>query len=73
METIKVNLRESDEFIKLGQAMKKAGLEESGVDAKMDIQEGLVKVNGEVETRRGRKLYNGDTIEYEGVQVQIIK
>ncbi|WP_026492700.1 MULTISPECIES: RNA-binding S4 domain-containing protein [unclassified Butyrivibrio] len=73
METIKVNLRESDEFIKLGQAMKKAGLEESGVDAKMDIQEGLVKVNGEVETRRGRKLYSGDTIEYEGVQVQIIK
>ena len=73
METIKVNLRENDEFIKLGQAMKKAGLEESGVDAKMDIQEGLVKVNGEVETRRGRKLYSGDTIEYEGVQVQIIK
>ena len=73
METIEVNLRESDEFIKLGQAMKKAGLEESGVDAKMDIQEGLVKVNGEVETRRGRKLYSGDTIEYEGVQVQIIK
>ena len=73
METIKVNLRESDEFIKLGQAMKKAGLEESGVDAKIDIQEGLVKVNGEVETRRGRKLYSGDTIEYEGVQVQIIK
>ena len=73
METIKVNLRENDEFIKLGQAMKKAGLEESGVDAKIDIQEGLVKVNGEVETRRGRKLYSGDTIEYEGVQVQIIK
>ena len=73
METIKLNLRENDEFIKLGQAMKKAGLEESGVDAKIDIQEGLVKVNGEVETRRGRKLYSGDTIEYEGVQVQILK
>ena len=73
METIKVSLRENDEFIKLGQAMKKAGLEESGVDAKIDIQDGLVKVNGEVETRRGRKLYSGDTIEYEGVQVQIIK
>ncbi|WP_026658103.1 RNA-binding S4 domain-containing protein [Butyrivibrio sp. AC2005] len=73
METIKISLRENDEFIKLGQAMKKAGLEESGVDAKMDIQEGLVKVNGEVETRRGRKLYSGDTIEYEGVQVQITK
>lgn len=73
METITINLRENDEFIKLGQAMKKAGLEESGVDAKIDIQEGLVKVNGEVETRRGKKLYSGDTIEYEGVQVQIVK
>ncbi|WP_026526242.1 RNA-binding S4 domain-containing protein [Butyrivibrio sp. VCD2006] len=73
MENITVNLRESDEFIKLGQAMKKAGLEESGVDAKVDIQNGLVKVNGEVETRRGRKLYDGDIVEYENVQVQIKK
>ncbi|WP_022761792.1 RNA-binding S4 domain-containing protein [Butyrivibrio sp. AD3002] len=73
MEKITVNLRDGDEFIKLGQAMKKAGLEESGVDAKIDIQNGLVKVNGEVETRRGRKLYSGDTVEYEGVQVQIEK
>ena len=53
-----VNLRAQDEFIKLGQALKKAGLESSGVDAKMDIQAGMVKVNGEVETRRGRKLYD---------------
>ena len=73
MEKISVNLREDDEFIKLGQAMKKAGLEESGVDAKVDIQNGLVKVNGEVETRRGRKLYDGDTVEYDNVQVQIVK
>ncbi|SDB61246.1 RNA-binding S4 domain-containing protein [Butyrivibrio sp. INlla16] len=73
MEKITVNLRDGDEYIKLGQAMKKAGLEESGVDAKVDIQNGLVKVNGEVETRRGRKLYSGDTVEYEGVQVQIEK
>ena len=73
MEKITVNLREGDDFIKLGQAMKKAGLEESGVDAKVDIQNGLVKVNGEVETRRGRKLYDGDTVEYENVQVQIEK
>ena len=73
MEKITVNLREGDDFIKLGQAMKKAGLEESGVDAKVDIQNGLVKVNGEVETRRGRKLYDGDTVEYENIQVQIDK
>ncbi len=68
-----VKLRETDEFIKLGQAMKKAGLEESGVDAKIDIQDGLVKVNGEVETRRGRKLYDGDIIEYQGEQVKVEK
>jgi ribosome-associated protein len=66
-----VKLRESDEFIKLGQALKKAGLESSGVDAKMDIQNGNVKVNGEVETRRGRKLYDGDVLEFNGTQVKI--
>ncbi|MBQ3797912.1 MAG: RNA-binding S4 domain-containing protein [Butyrivibrio sp.] len=69
METIK--LRENDDFIKLGQALKKAGLEGSGVDAKNDIQAGLVKVNGEVEERRGRKLYEGDIFEYDGTQVMI--
>ena len=46
-----------DEFIKLGQALKLAGLVGSGVDAKFVIQDGLVKVNGEVETQRGKKLY----------------
>ncbi|RKM54933.1 RNA-binding S4 domain-containing protein [Butyrivibrio sp. X503] len=68
-----INLRAQDEFIKLGQALKKAGLESSGVDAKMDIQAGMVKVNGEVETRRGRKLYDGDIFEYDGRQVKIEK
>ena len=71
METIK--LRETDEFIKLGQALKKAGLESSGVDAKMDIQSGLVKVNGEIEERRGRKLYDGDLFEFDGKQVKVEK
>ncbi len=68
-----VKLREQDEFIKLGQALKKAGLESSGVDAKMDIQAGLVKVNGEKEERRGRKLYDGDILDFNGVQVKIEK
>lgn len=68
-----VNLRAEDDFIKLGQALKKAGLESSGVDAKMDIQAGMVKVNGEVETRRGRKLYDGDVFEYDDRQVKIEK
>ena len=66
-----VKLRENDEFIKLGQALKKAGLESSGVDAKMDIVNGNVKVNGEVETRRGRKLYDGDVLEFNNIQVKI--
>ena len=71
METIK--LREGDDFIKLGQALKKAGLEGSGVDAKTDIQSGLVKVNGETEERRGRKLYDGDVLEFDGVKVKVEK
>ena len=67
MEKIKIR----DEYIKLGQALKLAGLVESGVDAKYMIQDGLVKVNGEVEVQRGKKLYPGDTIEFQNNQVQI--
>lgn len=55
-----------DEFIKLGQALKLAGLVESGVDAKMVIQDGLVKVNGQVETQRGKKLVNNDKVSFAG-------
>ena len=71
MEIIK--LRDTDEFIKLGQALKAAGYVESGVDAKEVIQEGLVTVNGEVDTRRGRKLYDGDMVEFDGLQIKIEK
>lgn len=71
METIK--LREQDEFIKLGQALKAAGLVESGVEAKDIILDGLVSVNGEVDTRRGKKLYDGDIVEYDGEQIKIEK
>ena len=68
---IEIQIRETDEFIKLGQALKKAGLAESGVDAKFVIQDGLVKVNGEVDTRRGKKLYNGDVVEFDGEEIKI--
>ena len=71
MKTVK--LRAEDDFIKLGQALKKDGMEDSGVDAKYDIQNGLVKVNGETDTRRGRKLVDGDVVEYNGEQVKIEK
>lgn len=60
-----------DEFIKLGQAMKLAGLVGSGIDAKMVIQNGEVKVNGEVDERRGRKLYPGDVFEYDGNKIGV--
>lgn len=60
MEEIRIR----DEFIKLGQALKLAGLVESGVDAKMTVQGGHVKVNGLVETRRGKKLVENDVVSY---------
>lgn len=67
METIKIR----DDFIKLGQLLKLAGLVESGVDAKFVIQDGLVKVNGNVETQRGKKVIAGDIIEFDGKSVKI--
>ncbi len=66
-----IELRE--DFIKLGQALKAAGLVGSGVDAKFVIQDGLVKVNGETEFQRGKKLYDGDIITYHGESVKIVK
>ncbi len=60
-----------DDHIKLGQVLKLAGLVDSGVDAKMDIQEGLVKVNGEVVLQRGKKIYCDDVVEYDGQQIMI--
>ena len=67
METIKIR----DEYIKLGQAMKLAGLVQSGVDAKIEIQDGYVKVNGNVEYQRGKKIHVGDIIEFDGKQVKV--
>ena len=67
MEIIKIR----DEYIKLGQAMKLAGLVDSGIDAKIEIQEGFVKVNGKVEFQRGKKIYVGDVIEFDGQQVRV--
>ena len=67
MEIIKLR----DEYIKLGQALKAAGLVESGVDAKYVIVDGLVKVNGQIETQRGKKLYAGDVVEFDGETIKI--
>ena len=70
---ITIHIRETDEYIKLGQALKKAGLVESGVDAKFFIQDGKVRVNGETELQRGKKLYNGDVVSFQGETIQIAK
>ena len=67
METVLIR----DEFIKLGQLMKLANMVGSGVDAKFVIQDGLVKVNGQVETQRGKKIVPGDVVEYQGNSVKV--
>ena len=62
MDTIKIR----DDYIKLGQALKLAGLADSGVEAKIAVQDGKVQVNGAVEYQRGKKLVNGDVVSYGG-------
>lgn len=54
------------DYITLGQALKLSGAVDSGVTAKLVIQDGQVQVNGEIDTRRGKKLYHEDTFTYEG-------
>lgn len=69
METI--TLRE--DYIKLGQALKAAGLVGSGLEAKAVILDGMVRVNGEVTLQRGKKLYDGDIVAFNGEQISIVK
>ena len=63
MEIIKLK----DDYIKLGQALKAAGLVESGVEAKYAVLDGLVRVK----LQRGKKLYEGDIVEFQGNQIKI--
>ena len=69
MEIIKLR----EDYIKLGQALKAAGLAESGVDAKYAIEDGLVSVNGETAPQRGKKLVDGDVVTYNGETIKITK
>lgn len=66
-------VRIRDDYIKLGQALKLAGLAGSGVEAKIVIQDGQVRVNGQVETQRGKKLVVGDQVEFEGNTFEIVR
>jgi len=61
------------EFIKLGQALKLSGLVGSGTDAKFLISDGLISVDGETETRRGRKLFGGEVVTFEDNSFKIVK
>ena len=69
MEVIKLR----EDYIKLGQALKAAGLVGSGVEAKEVILDGLVKVNGNTELQRGKKLYDGDIVTFDGEEIKIEK
>ena len=69
MEIIEVTLKTP--FIKLGQLMKLAGLTDTGGFAKQLIQDGQVKVNGEVCTMRGKKIRNGDIVTADQFQVNV--
>ena len=69
---MKKSITIKDKFIKLGQALKLSGEADTGVDAKFIIEDGKVKVNGETELRRGRKLYNGDTFTVNNDEITVI-
>lgn len=69
MEIIKLR----EDYIKLGQALKAAGLVGFGVDAKHVIEDGLVTVNGETAFQRGKKLVDGDVVSYDGQTIKITK
>lgn len=65
-----IKLRE--DYIKLGQALKAAGLVSSGVEAKIVIANEEVKVNGKIEIQRGKKLIDGDIVSFDGEEIKII-
>lgn len=62
-----------DESIRLGQFLKLANLVENGVHARELIQDGLVKVNGDIEEARGKQLRPGDTVSLNGITVRVVQ
>jgi ribosome-associated protein len=60
-----------EQTIRLGQLLKLAGLAESGADARALVQDGEAHVNGEIETRRGRQLHDGDVVTVAGEAVRV--
>ena len=68
-----MNIKIDTEFIKLDSLLKLAGIAQTGGMAKNIVKDGMVKVNGEVDQRRGRKVYVGDVITFEGQEIKVIK
>jgi ribosome-associated protein len=68
MKEIKVNT----EIIKLDSFLKWSGICAQGSEAKIIVQDGKVKLNGEVELRRGKKLVKGDVVQYDGEEYKVI-
>ncbi|MCR5627077.1 MAG: RNA-binding S4 domain-containing protein [Lachnospiraceae bacterium] len=64
-------IREGEEFIKLGQLLKACNLVSNGGEAKERILSGEVKVNGEVETARGKKIKPGDTVSFADTSIDV--
>ncbi len=66
-------IRIKDEYIRLGQALKLAGMVGSGVEAKVVIKNGEVTVNGKAELQRGKKLHDGDVVSYNGETMKVVQ
>jgi len=71
MEVSMQVVRIKDEHIKLGQLIKLAGLVDNGVEAKYAIQNSLVLVNGQIDTRRGRKIVPGDIVKFKDEEIKV--
>ena len=67
MQVVKIK----DEHIKLGQLIKLVGLVDNGVEAKYAIQNSLVLVNGQIDTRRGRKIVPGDIVKFKDEEIKV--
>ena len=68
-----MNIKIDTDWIKLDQVLKLADVAQSGGHAKLLIKDGLVKVNGIIESQRGKKIKNGDIVEVEGIEISVIK
>lgn len=71
MKTEKIKLNPDEEYIRLDHILKIGGCVDTGGQAKFIIQNGQVKVNGEICTMRGKKMKNGDTAEFDGIIFEV--